>query len=263
MALRLFLSPSREWRACHRVHLIVKMGFFGKSAKELLALAMSTGGALLLCTLLVRAVVRAGPGTEVLLAQAATKAAAEAVTVEVEAAAAAEAVPTSHVKEIVAGKLSKALKAALEDEDEEEEEAKEEELEAEEMVLVVEAVVEVEAKMEAAVAAEEEEQRQEVVEKEEEADKEMEKEMEIVVVEVEVAAEAEAEEEDGVSLNVVAAPPLTVSLTEPLPPHARASPPYSCDALRADCCARRRRRLFARRRRRATSPPSPASWRRG
>ena len=44
-------------------------------------------------------------------------------------------------------------------------------------------------------------------------------------------------------------------------PRARASPPGSCDALRADGCARRRSRLFSRRRRRATSPPSSASWR--
>ena len=46
-------------------------------------------------------------------------------------------------------------------------------------------------------------------------------------------------------------------------PRARASPPGSCDALRADGCARRRSRLFSRRRWTATSPASPASWRRG
>ena len=99
------------------------MGFFGKSTKELLALAMSTGGALLLCTLVVRAVVRAGPGTEE-VAQGSggegPKEAAEAATVEVEAAAAAEAVPTSHVNEIVAGKVSKALEAAVAKEKQEE-----------------------------------------------------------------------------------------------------------------------------------------------
>ena len=49
----------------------------------------------------------------------------------------------------------------------------------------------------------------------------------------------------------------------PASPHVGASPPCSCDALRADDCARRTRRIFARQRRRATSPPSNASWKRG
>ena len=55
------------------------MGFFGKIAKELLTLAMSMGGAVLLCTLVARAV---GQGKKELLAQAKTKAAAEAAAAQ-------------------------------------------------------------------------------------------------------------------------------------------------------------------------------------